>query len=241
MPLPEAPTARNERHQGGDAPDILESMHWTAQVVREDDKLQWKDFAVSRSDLTTNVFGINASTNTHELWNNVTAPDLDAMTAKSNNAILAGDSGYDQEYRVVRNGRLFWLGEHVQVSPTGIGAWELHGAVTDITSLREGKTAYATSEVDVQQILKVSDCLLWRAQVFKRREGVNPDWVLQIPPSNLYRKLFGGDPPARSMKLWDEHMVPDLPEMSARPHIPHRLRSFLESENPIYHRPHSRQ
>ena len=82
------------------------------------------------------------------------------------------------------------------IRPTGADSWELEGVITDISADREAQNFQVASDVEVQQILTVADCLLWRAQAFQNKDQIDADWVLYIPRSNLYRRLFGRDPPS---------------------------------------------
>ena len=191
-------------------------MHWKSRVIQRGGRLDWEDFEAPPSELAERVFGIRSATRANAFWDLVTVPDLEAMNARSRQAILGGRSGYEQEFRVVRDRRLFWLRESVNIHQVGACEWEMEGVINDVTPDREALIVQAASEEDVQKILKVADCLLWRAQVFQRRGEIDADWVLYIPRSNLYRKLFGGDPPEHPTELWNSRMVPEMAEMNAR-------------------------
>ncbi len=213
--LSPAPEGRNPVGTG--AIPEPERMYWRARTLLEGGRVRWVEFEVAPSELAKRVVGITTAVKRGELWSNVTVPDLAVMNARSQQAFLGGRTSYEQEFRVVFGRRLFWLHEKVAIKPTGEGTWEVDGEVTDITSDREALSTQAVSEGDVQQILKVADCLLWRAQVFQRHPNViDADWVLYIPRSNLYRKLFGGDPPEHPTELWNARIVPELEAMNAR-------------------------
>jgi PAS domain S-box-containing protein len=194
----------------------LDCLQWSALAISDGVRLRWEDFKVPMSDLAERVLGITSTVNLRELWNNVTVPDLAVMNARSQQAILGGRSGYEQEFRVIRERRLFWLHEKVTILPEGADRWRLEALVTDVTADREAQNIQLPSDEEVQQILKVADCLLWRARVFQRKGEIDADWVLYIPRSNLYRKLFGGDPPEHPVELWNARMVPEMAEMNAR-------------------------
>ena len=185
-------------------------------MVREAGRLRWEGFDIPASALAERVFGLKEAVETEELWSRVTAPDLAVMNARSQQALVSGRRGYEQEFRVVRDRRLFWLHEQVAIRPTGADAWELEGVITDISADRESQNKPIASEGEVQQILTVADCLLWRARVFQGQQEIDADWVLSIPRSNLYRKLFGRDPPEHPTELWNPRMVPELAAMNAR-------------------------
>ena len=191
-------------------------MNWKARVVREAGRVRWESFDVPDSELAERVFGLRSAVGTGELWSKVTAPDLAVMNARSQQALLSGRKGYEQEFRVVRGPRLFWLHERVAIRPTGPDSWELEGVITDISEDRETQNLQVASDVEVQQILTVADCLLWRAQVFQSRDEINADWVLSIQRSNLYTRLFGKDPPEHQVELWNSRMVPEMSAMNAR-------------------------
>jgi PAS domain S-box-containing protein len=191
-------------------------MRWRATVVRDGRRLRWEGFDIPRSELAERVFGLDSLVRAGVLWSRATAPDIDMMNARSQQAILGGHSTYEQDFRVVRDGRLFWVHEKVAVEPIDADRWDVSGVVIDITADRESQTIQTASEEELQQILKVADCLLWRARVFQRRSEIDADWVLYIPRSSLYRKLFGCDPPDHPTELWNSQMVPELPEMNDR-------------------------
>jgi PAS domain S-box-containing protein len=191
-------------------------MRWKARVVREAGRIRWEGFDISASALAERVFGITSTVKTGELWSKVNAPDIAVMNARSQQAILSGRRAYEQEFRVVRDRRLFWLHEQVAIRPTSADSWELEGVITDVSADRETQNLQVASEGEVQQILTVADCLLWRARVFQSQAEIGADWVLSIPRSNLYRKLFGKDPPEHPTALWNLRMVPELAAMNAR-------------------------
>jgi len=191
-------------------------MKWSVVVVRDKDSLRWLDFDICASELTERVFGLTCTTRSERLWSHVTAPDLPAMTAFGNKAILGGEKAYRQKFRVVNNGRLFWLLEHVEIRPIDENSWNVSGITVETPSESSASEPHLTHADDVQQILNAADCLLWRANVFRKPGGIDAVWVLHIPPSNLYRRIFGCDPPLHPYQLWDVNMVPSLPEMSAK-------------------------
>ena len=85
----------------------------------------------------------------------------------------------------------------------------------DVTAKREAEEARRTTEARLQETLNRADCLLWQAHVVESAAGAL-DWALYIPPSSLYRELFGGDPSKHSNFMWAQLNVPDLPEMTRR-------------------------
>jgi PAS domain S-box-containing protein len=200
----------------GHGRDATDSMRWRATVVRDGRGLRWEGFDIPKCELAKRVFGLDSLVKAGFLWNRATAPDINMMNARSQQAILGGQDSYQQDFRVVRDGRLFWVHEEVAIKQIAVGKWEASGVVTDITADRESQTTQTASEEELQKILKVADCLLWRGRVFQRHAEIDADWVLYIPRSNLYRKLFGSDPPEHPVELWNPQMVPELPEMNKR-------------------------
>jgi hypothetical protein len=144
------------------------------------------------------------------------------MCRRSEAAFRNGERGYEQEFRVVKPDRTYWLHERVSITPQGAGQWLLFGVMLDVSALKEAEAARRASEAQLGTLLNSANCLLWQAQVMENSAG-RMDWNLYIPQSSLYRELFRGDPAERGSRMWSklnlessELSVPELPEMNAR-------------------------
>jgi len=120
---------------------------WQARVFAPaSGALHWVMF-VPRSRLYRAVFGADPPDPPTLDWPAVLDPETDAeINRRAQEAIFAGRSGYEQEFRVQRAGRVFWLHETVSISPAGPGEWRLVGVITDLTARRQADQAVAESE-----------------------------------------------------------------------------------------------
>lgn len=177
-------------------------MLWQA-TVRQDEagNFQW-DWFVPRSELFRRIAGENAEP-TRMPWDNTLVPEYAELEARRREAMLRGLPGYEQEFRVVLGRTLLWLHEQVTVRTEGERQWTLEGVVIDITAQREAEESKRTSEAQLQQVVETADFLLWHARVFQTPEG-KLHWVMQVPSSSLYRKLFGREPGDPVVLPWHE-------------------------------------
>ena len=96
------PAERGEAEFVDGQPGAKGSLRWRARAVREGGRVNWEGFDVPASELAESVFGLRSAANAGELWSKVTAPDLAVMNARSQQALVSGRKGYEQEFRVVR-------------------------------------------------------------------------------------------------------------------------------------------
>ncbi len=109
---------------------------------------------------------------------------------------------------------LFW-GE-VNMRRARIGSVDrIVVTVRDITEGLKTQEALQTGEKQIRHILASANCLLWQARVTQRAAG-GFDWDLYIPPSSLYRQLFGVDPDDTPRFDWEELGVPEVAAMQAK-------------------------
>jgi PAS domain S-box-containing protein len=196
--------------------EILEKadcLLWRADVQRRDDQLQWFHFDLPTSRLCIELLGGVPPPHTDHLWTSLDVPDLPEMTAHSDQAIRSGAAQYEQEFRVWRGGKLYWLHEHVTIFPVGVDEWRLVGVVTDITQRHEAQEAQRRSEARLEQLLQSADCMIWQGTVTRGEEN-EFKWNLYIPRSRLHRRIFGREPVASGFH-WAELGVPEYPEMVA--------------------------
>ena len=149
------------------------------------------------------------------LWKKELSPDHEAMDRCSHEAIAGGKEGYQHEFRIIGTDGVHWLSEEVIIRPSGPAEWNLAGVVIDVTKRREAEEARRSTESQLEQILKGADCLIWQAEVTG-----HPDtgivWRMFIPPSVLFRKIFGEDSVPRSDRLWSREIVPEWEAITQR-------------------------
>jgi PAS domain S-box-containing protein len=199
---------------------VADCLLWRARVFQKRSGIDadWV-LSIPRSNLYHRLFGQDPPEHPTELWNPQIAPGLEEMNARSSRAILAGETEYEQEVRLLLGGRSVWLHEHVSITALGPGEWTLTGILMDITATRDAEEARRQVEARLQQILTVADCLLWQA-IVTDREGAEPSWDTFAPRSALYTELFGKDPVSstdgRFVLNWWKLKVPELSEMENR-------------------------
>ena len=161
------------------------------------------------------------------LWKDELSPDHVEMDRRSRKAFSEGAGGYQHEFRIIGTDGVHWLSEEVIIRPAGPGEWNLAGVVTDVTKRHEAEEARRSSETQLDQILKGADCLIWQAVVTGNPE-VQLSWRMFIPPSVLFRKIFGEDATPQPDRLWSQDMVPEWNE------ITQTLRRALREGRPDY-------
>jgi len=147
------------------------------------------------------------------LWKNELSPDHEEMDRRSEKALREGSGGYQHEFRIIGTDGVHWLSEEVIIRPAGPGEWILAGVVTDVTKRHEAEEARRSTETQLDQILKGADCLLWQA-VVTGEPDVSINWRMFIPPSVLFRKIFGENATPQPDRLWTQDMVPEWNEIT---------------------------
>jgi PAS domain S-box-containing protein len=86
--------------------------------------------------------------------------------------------------------------------------------VRDVSPRVLAEQARRAGEIQMRHVLGAANCLLWHARVVKRDSG-GFDWHLYVPPSDLYRKLFGADPGDPPELDWKRLEVAEVDSMHA--------------------------
>jgi PAS domain S-box-containing protein len=199
---------------------------WWARVEGEFPNLSWK--IRTPPQLSENpIFRLAALTEQGWLWRKDQAPDLARMDLNAANALASGASGYQQEFRIIGTDGLHWLSEEVVIRRAGPTEWNLAGVLTDVTKRHEAEDARRVTEGQLDQILRGADCLIWQALVTGDVD-VQLKWRMFIPPSVLFKKIFGEDSVPETERLWTEPLVQEWNEIKAT------SRSALRNDSPDY-------
>ncbi len=199
---------------------------WWGKVTQHEKGFAW-DIRTPPQLRENPIYRLAALVDKGWLWNKDQSPDHVAMDRTSEQALLGGAGGYQHEFRIKGTDGLHWLREEVVIRPLGPGEWNLAGVLVDVTKSHEAEEARRSTESQLEQILKGADCLLWQALVTGDPE-VDIKWRMYLPPSVLYRKIFGEDSVPATEWLWTRSMVPEWEEITMR------SRAALRAGKPDY-------
>ncbi|MEO6992265.1 MAG: PAS domain S-box protein [Lacunisphaera sp.] len=190
-------------------------MIWQADVTRNAaGEFHWEWF-VPRSELHRRLMGGNTDENAIMPWGMLNVPEFPEIEARSRNAMLTGLPGYEQVFGVVQLDGLSWMHEQAAITHLGNDHWRIDGVVMDITAERQVEEARRTSDLRLQHLLERADCTIWQAKVVREADG-GLDWNVYIPPSQLYRRIYGTDTINTAGFDWKGMGVPEYDEMRAR-------------------------
>ncbi|MFA5264959.1 MAG: ATP-binding protein, partial [Opitutaceae bacterium] len=106
---------------------------------------RWK-LMTPPSMLGTRLFGEGP----HEVrpmdWSDLDIPERSELDRRSSKALSEGAHGYDQEFRLIRDGKTNWLHEQVAIRAESPGRWHAFGVITDITARRFAEQALAAEK-----------------------------------------------------------------------------------------------
>lgn len=185
----------------------------------------WKwEFTVQDTGFSRRLFGGHEPGQKPQLWDRASVPDLEEMDGRCREALRTGQTGYEQQFRFIQNGRTYWLRESVSITPIETERYSLVGIITDVTAQHEAEAARRATQEQLQQLLARADCLLWQARVTQDNAGqFHWDWF--IPESELLRRLLGAQG-ALNRRPWDSAIVPEFAQIEARPR-----KAMLEGES----------
>ena len=187
-------------------------MLWQAHVTRdEQDNFMWEWF-VPKSELYRRMVGEDPNIKPIMPWGKMSVPEYDEIEARSRHAMRHNLPGYEQEFRVVKGEEILWMHEQTSITPLGKNHWKLEGVVIDITTQRRAEEAQRKSETRLQQLLERADCTIFQGRVTQLPER-ELEWSIFIPPSRLYRRIYGKDPEGMAGFKWREIGVPEIEEM----------------------------
>ena len=99
---------------------------WEADVEMTGDDWTW-EFVLQPSALSRRLFKNGLPSRDVGLWYHFEVPERAAMDDRSREALLKGRPGYDQEFRLIRDGTVTWLRESVAITRSGPGRFWLVG------------------------------------------------------------------------------------------------------------------
>jgi PAS domain S-box-containing protein len=198
-------------------------MVWQARVVETDGVFEWH-FTVPNSGLQRKIFGSKSEflfegtsgPNAKKLFGHYTVPEQPETDSRFQAAVREGISGYDQEFHLVSPEKTFLVQERVSITQVKRGEWNTVGLVVDITARHEAEEARKASQAQLVDLLDKVDCILWQAHVTKDSEGGTGWRFVSIPPSRLYRKIFGKDPVPDQNFLWLDTQPQEIEQMNRR-------------------------
>ncbi|AOS45418.1 Blue-light-activated protein [Lacunisphaera limnophila] len=193
----------------------LNGVLWEADVRLETGDWTWQ-LQLHPSVFCRQLFQGRVPRPGQDLWEDFQIGTRAEMNRLAREAMVSGQSGYEQEFRAVRDGRTYCLHENVSIARLGLDHFRLVGLVTDLTALREAEAARTRSEQTVVQLLSQAQCMLWRATVIEEAGGLA--WShFDTPESLLSAQLFGPNRIYdRARGYWDGLVMPDQREMDQR-------------------------
>ena len=177
---------------GGDAPDPRPRQHPAVVGPGAPGRRPFPlDINVPRSPSTARCIKLATAMDRGGLWDIEHAPDLAETSRRSEQALLSGSPGYQQQFRVFSPEGTHWLSEDVAIRRLEEDEWSLFGVVTDVTAQHDAEEARKKSQAQLEQILARTDCMLWQAHVTETAGRLH--WRIEAPVSGLQKRIFGSD------------------------------------------------
>jgi PAS domain S-box-containing protein len=175
--------------------DRADCLLWHGRVKEVDGRLAWM-LEIPASGLQRRVFGHQGKVTTSELFSGVTVPELPEMEKRSEAALRGGAPGYEQEFRVVKPERTYWLHERVSITAEGPGQWRLFGVMIDVSALKEAEQIIRASEARYRELFESAVEGVYQSSPEGRFLSVNPSLA----------RIFGCATPEEFM-AWTEKGV----------------------------------
>lgn len=105
---------------------------WEAQVRLAGDDWDWQ-FVIQPSGMYRRLFGEETPGEHAGLWYRFEVPEQTEMNRRCREAIVGRLPGYEQEFRLVRGGKVTWVHESVSILQSEPGYASLVGVAVDIT------------------------------------------------------------------------------------------------------------
>ncbi|MCX6956099.1 MAG: PAS domain S-box protein [Verrucomicrobia bacterium] len=166
-----------------------ECLVWEADVTLTTQDWDWR-MTVHPSGLYRRLSGGDQVPRGAGLWYQFNIPEQDEMARRSRAAMESGAEGYEQEFRLVRNGHVEWMRESVSIRRVGPDRFWLVGVAVDIT---EQRRARAARDEMVARLNKLGSQVPGLIYQFRRR----PDGTMGFPyASEGIRAIYGVEPEA---------------------------------------------
>ena len=188
-------------------------MLWQAKVECDDQGVFHWEWFVPQSELYRRMAGEDSAPKAIMPWGQLNVPEYEEIERRSRQAMRQGLPDYEQEFRVIKDGKTMWMHEQVSITHLSPRSWKLEGVVIDTTAQRQAEEARRTSDAQLGKLLEVADCMVWEA-VVTRTPDDTLQWSQFMPRSALYQRIFGD---TKKVELnWHILNVPELEEMTAR-------------------------
>ena len=126
---------------------------WEAHVDCTSETWAWR-FSIQPSGLFHRLFGERVPPANVGLWYRFELPEQQEMDRRAREAMLGRKPGYDQEFRVIRDGTTTWIRETVTITPDGPDRFWLVGVATETTQLRRAEHALRAAQAQMQAVLE---------------------------------------------------------------------------------------
>ncbi len=199
---------------------------WWARVRRSGSDFQWT-FRTPPQTSENPIYRLASLADRGYLWEDDQSLDREMMAENARRALNEGLGSYQHEFRIRSEGAVHWLSEEVLLRSVGPDEWNLAGVIVDVTKRRDAEEARRRTEGQLGQILKGADCLIWHGIVTGDPAG-EIHWKMFMPPSVLFRRIFGSDTPPNGQYLWTSEMVEEWEQIKAT------SRRALREERPDY-------
>lgn len=124
---------------------------WEANVTLTGGDWSWA-MTVHPSGLYRRLSGGKDSAANAGLWYQFEIPEREEMNRRCRTAMDTSAPGYEQEFRLLREGQVSWIKESVSITPTGPGHFWVVGVAVDAT---ESKRVRATRDEVVTRLNKL--------------------------------------------------------------------------------------
>jgi len=114
---------------------------WWARVELKNGRFHWRIFLPQYSDQSP-IFKLTKGTEKGGLWDMSSLPDAPAMDSLSEEMMLNGSPGYQQEFRVPAADGLHWIHEDVLIQKQNANTWRIIGMSTDVTARKTVEAAF---------------------------------------------------------------------------------------------------
>ena len=150
---------------------------WEAQVTLTEQDWNWQ-MTVHPSGLYRRLADGNAQSAGAGLWYQFEIPERAEMNRRSRAALESEAPGNEQEFQLVRNGRVVWLRETVSITPVQPGSIWVVGVAVDITERTAIEGSRRASEERFRLFADLAPVGICQTDVRGRCTYVNKRWCV---------------------------------------------------------------